>query len=151
MFSIRLAAAAVTALTAAALPSPAVARSHHFAPAREVVVTLELPARVAAGRLRSFGRNPVTLTRDRHGALILRVGRRHSRRIVTPGGRAVAVRLTVSARARSARVVAGTQAAAVRGSYVAETAVTVRDGRAVVTPSKAGAGSSAAGAPAAPA
>jgi hypothetical protein len=112
------------------LPAAAAARgetrTHRFAPAGEVTVSVRLAPHRAGGTLLRFSANRVSLVRTRSARLQLRRGHRHSRRIVAPRHRRTRVVTTLSVSGRRVTLSVGRKSVHLSGSFVPERAVTVR-------------------------
>jgi hypothetical protein len=124
--------ASLVAVGILAIPGAAEAKTHRFPPATDVAVSFGLAKPRASGTLIRFARNRVSLTRSRTGALTLRASGRRTRHIATRGQRAPRVIISLSTITGRAKLSVGRAAARIAGRYVAEEAVTVRGGRAVV-------------------
>jgi hypothetical protein len=113
------------------LPAPADAGVHRFTPATEVTVSFTLTKRLAKGTLLRFARNRVSLARTPSGALALKAPGRRARRLARRGHRRMRVVVALSTVTGRAKLSARRSAATLLGGFVAESAVTVRDGRGV--------------------
>lgn len=123
--------AILATLAALCLSASAEARVHRFPPADEVTVSLELRKPGSTGTIVRFARNRIALSRSASGRLVLSAEGSGKRRTMRHDRRRRRLRIRISARTRSATLVAGRRKLRLRGRLLAEDTVVVRSARAV--------------------